>query len=347
MTLALTLTYPLTVSQSELVVALHYEDNAKINGELEAIRAECEEKCQSTTIKCPEHAKEVRRYWRTYYTNPRPGSWASYRSPEYIAEMRKMFDSKVDIHKIHARAAREKRMHYKDAICTIRFNDDPDVKKYKQEAAAMYDGSTSEIQIREFLQKKEAKVAGKRTQKQLEYDARLAACQTEGEKLIIYKEDACTPLDGDTPALAKLRVKWKALFDGGISYSDIYASMQKDIEDHSDRERDLRERIDDLQRAKAAHDKEEIAKEQEKTAKETATWLKFYRENTFYCNNEGCQNLAVPLSLEEGVLECGLCYQMYLDRMQEHRTYFCGEECVERHDHGVGSSRPCFLRQIN
>jgi hypothetical protein len=342
MTLALPLTYPLTVSQSEVVVSLHNEDNARISGELDAIRATCEEKCASTTNKCSEHSKEVRRYWRTYYTNPRHGSWASYRSPEYLIEMRKMFDSKVDINKIHARAAKEKRMHYKDALCTIRINDDPDVKKYKREAAVMYDGSTPEAQIRDFLKKKEAKVAGQRTQKQLEYDSRLAACKSEEEKFVIYQEDACIPLDSDTPALTRLRIKWKALFEGNMPYSDIYASMQKDLEYHLRVERELNEKLDGLQRAKAAHDKVGIAKEMKKSAKEMALWMKVLSINTYYCSTEGCQNLAVPISLDEGVLQCAICDHLWGDCMQEHRTIYCGEECMNRDDNGVRVPSPTF-----
>jgi hypothetical protein len=330
MAITLALTYPLTPSQAELVVAIHEEENLKLNGDLESIRTLCTEKCQSDTTKCVEHSTEVRRLWRNYYTNIRSGSWASYRSPDYIVEMRRLFDSDVDIHKIHTRAAKEKRMHDKDALCTIRFNDDPSVKKYKQEAAAMYDRNAPDTQIRDFIRKQELKVPAQRSGKQHEYDSRLASCKSEEERRIVYQEDACTPQDGDTPAMAKLRLKWQGLFESGTPYADIYATMHRDITDHVRIERELKEKLDELQRAKAAHDKAGIAKEAKKTAKETSARIQMLSRYTFYCTTEGCQNLSVPISQDEGNLECGICNHLAHSGMPRDRSYFCSEECMER-----------------
>ncbi len=339
MAVTLAFTYPLTPSQAEQVVAIHEEENIKINEDLESIRNLCVEKCQSNTKECAEHSKEVRALWRKYYTTVRSGSWASYRSSDYILEMRRMFDSKVDIEKIHARAANEMRMHGKDALCTVRFNDDPAVKKYKQEAAAMYDGNAPESQIREYIRKKELEIGQDRSSKQLEYDSRLASCKSEEERRAIYQEDACTPLDGDTPAMTKLRLKWQGLFEGGMPYADIYAIMQKDVTDHVRIERELKEKLDGLQRAKAAHDKAEIAKEVKKAAKEISSTVRMLSRYTFYCTTEGCQNLSVPISQDEGNLECGICNQLANNGMPRDRSYFCSEECMERD----GVSRVIFV----
>jgi hypothetical protein len=334
MAITLALTYPLTPAQAEQVVAIHEEDNIKINEDLETIRTLCAEKCQSNTEECAEHSKEVRRLWRNYYTNFRSGSWASYRSTDYIIEMRRLFDSKVDIHKIHARAALEKRMHDKDALCTVRFNDDPLVKKYKQEAVAMYDGNAPDTHIREFIRKQELKVAEQRSTKQLNYDSRLASCKSEEERRAIYQEDACTPLDGDTPAMAKLRSKWHSLFESGVPYPDIFATLQKDVTDHVRIERELKEKLDGFQRAKAAHDKAAIVKEAKKTSREINTRIHMLSRYTFYCTNEGCQNLSVPISQDEGNLECGICNHLAYSGIHRDRSYFCSEECMERD--GVG-----------
>lgn len=330
MAITLALTYPLTPAQAEQVVAIHEEDNTKLNEDLESVRNLCAEKCESNTKECAEHSKEVRRLWRNYYTNFRSGSWVSYRSTDYIIEMRRLFDSKVDIHKIHARAVMEKRMHDKGALCTVRFNDDPIVKQYKQEAAAMYDGNTPDTHIREFIRKQELKVTEQRSAKQLEYDSRLASCKNEEERRAIYQEDACTPLDGDTPAMTKLRSKWQGLFESGMPYADIYAIMQKDLTDHVRIERELKEKLDMFQRAKAGHDKEEIAKQAEKTAKETNARIHMLSEYTFYCTTEGCQNLSVPISHDEGNLECGICNHLAHSGIPRDRSYFCSEECMER-----------------
>lgn len=330
MAITLALTYPLTPEQAEQVVAIHEEETIKINEDLESIRTLCEQKCQSNTKECAEHSKEVRRLWRNYYTNIRSGSWPSYRSPDYVFEMRRLFDARVDIHKIHARAAKEKRMHDKDTLCTVRFNDDPEVKKYKQEAAAMYDGNAPDTHIREFIRKKELQVEEQRSSKQLDYDSRLASCKNEEERRVIYREDACTPLDGDTPAMAKLRLKWQGLFEGGMPYADIYAIMQKDTTDHVRMERELKEKLDGFQRAKAAHDKKEIAKEAKKTAKETNARIHMLSRYTFYCTNEGCQNLSVPISQDEGNLECGICNHLAHRGIPRDRSYFCSKDCMER-----------------
>lgn len=330
MAITLALAYPLTPSQAEQVVAIHEEDTIKLNEDLDSIRTLCAEKCQSNTKECAEHSKEVRRLWRNYYTNFRSGSWASYRSTDYVIEMRRLLDSKVDIHKIHARADIEKRMHDKDALCTIRFNDDPIVKRYKQEAAAMYDGNAPDTHIREFIRKQEFKAAEQRSSKQLEYDSKLASCKNDEERRALYREDTCNPLDGDTPAMAKLRLKWLGLFDSGMPYADIYATMQKDLADHLRIERELKEKLDGLQRAKAAHDKAGIAKEAKKTAKEIAAIIRMLSRYTFYCTNEGCQNLSVPISQDEGNLECGICNHLSHSGMPRDRSYFCSEECMER-----------------
>lgn len=334
MAVTLVFTYPLTPAQAEQVASIHEEDNAKLNEDLESVRAICTEKCSSNTKKCAEHSKEIRRLWRNYYTNIHSGSWASYRSPDYVTEMKKLFDGKADIHVIHARAAKEKRLHYKDALCTVRFNDDPMVKKYKEEAATMYDRNVTETQIREFIRKNELEVAEQRSPMQLAYDSRLASCKTDEEKRAIYQEDTCTRLDGDTQGMAKLRLKWQALFEDGIPYPDIYATIQKDVTDHVRRERELKENLDELQRAKAAHNKEEIVKEAKKEAKELSARIRMLSRYTFYCTTEGCQYLSVPISQDEGNLECGICMciarEVARGGVHRERSYFCSEECMER-----------------
>jgi hypothetical protein len=330
MAVTLVFTYPLTPAQAEQVLAIYEEDTMKLNEDLESVRAICTDNCSSDTKKCAEHSKEIRRLWRSYYTNVRSGSWASYRSSDYVVEMKKLFDGKVDIHAIHARAAKEKRMHFKDALCTVRFNDDPMVKKYKLEAAAMYDGNTPEMQIREFIRKRELEVVEQRSPMQLAYDSRLAFCKSEEEKRAIYQEDACTRSEGDTQAMIKLRLKWQGLFEDGMPYADIYTIIQKDVTDFVRLERELREKLDELQRAKAAHDKEEIVKEAKKAGKETAARIRMLSKYTFYCATEGCENLSVPISQEEGNLECGICNRLARDGMPRKRSYFCSEECMER-----------------
>lgn len=342
MAITLALTYPLTPAQAAQVVAIHEEDTTKLDEDLESIRNLCAEKCQSSTKECAEHSKEVRRLWRNYYTNFRSGSWASYRPPDYVAEMKRLFDSKVDIHTIHARAAREKRLHDKDALCTVRFNDDPIVKKYKQEAADMYDESVPDTDIREFIRGQELKVVEQRSSKQLDYDSRLASCKNEEERRVIYQEDACTPLDGDTPAMTKLRLKWQGLYESDMLYPDIFATIQKDITDHVRIERELKDKLDGFQRAKAGHDKAAIAKEAKKTAKETNARIHMLSRYTFYCTNEGCQNLSVPISQDEGNLECGICNHLAHSGIPRDRSYFCSEECMERD----GVSSLIFLIEI-
>jgi hypothetical protein len=327
-------TYPLTPTQAQQVVSIHEEDNMQINEDLESVRSICKEKCSSDTKKCAEHSKEIRRLWRNYYINFRSGSWASYRSQDYITEMKKLFDGKVDIHAIHARAAKEKRLHYKDALCTVRFNDDPMVKKYKVEAASMYDRNAPETQIREFICKQELEVAEQRSPTQLAYDSRLALCMSDEEKRAIYQEDACTRLDGDTQGMLKLRAKWQGLFEDSIPYPDIYATIQKDVTEYVRKERELRENLAGLQSAKAAHDKAGIAKEAKKAAKELSARTRMLSKYTFPCTTEGCQNLSIPLSQEEGNLECGICNciskELARDGVHRERSYFCSEECMER-----------------
>jgi len=79
---------------------------------------------------------------------------ASYRSSDYVVEMKKLFDGKVDIHAIHARAARRRECISK--MLSAQFDSmTTHGQEYKLEAAAMYDGNTPEMQIREFIRKRE------------------------------------------------------------------------------------------------------------------------------------------------------------------------------------------------
>jgi hypothetical protein len=327
------LIYPITKAQAEQILAIHKEDNAKINEDLETIRALCVEKCKSTTIKCPEHSKEIRRLWRTYYTSPRHGSWASYRPEDYITEMRKMFDSRVEIKKIHERAELEKRMHNKDVLCTVRINDDPEVEKYKREAAEMFNGTTSEEVIKAFITKKESEVAASRTPREREIDIMLANCRDEAEKRVVFQKDACEERETDTQYVRVLRGRWKKLFEDGKPYDEIYKIIMKDIKDGKEKERNLREKLAELQRAKAAHDKEKAAKDSEARQRILAKY-------TYHCTTEGCQNLAVPASEVKGLIECGICWKLAEDKMITERSYFCGMECMERD--GVSSALTMF-----
>jgi hypothetical protein len=322
--------YPLSKLQARQILEFQDEDNTKIDDELEAIRAQCAEQCRSNTTRCPEHSKEIRRLWRTYYTQPRPGSWASYRPEEYIDEMRSLFDSGGSIKQIHERASQERRMHAKDALCTIRFNDDPSVKQYKKDARSMFDSNVPEQQIRDFILQSQGEVEAKRTPRQQEYDSKLAACEDEQQNFELYKQDACTPLETDSPAMLKLRAKWQALFDGGMPYTEIYATMSKDVDGHQKLERELREKDAELQRAKIAHDKAEFAKAEKKKAIERYARQRMLKRYTFQCAGQNCQNLVVPMSEEVGLLECGICYKLHEDGIFDHRSYFCGEDCMDR-----------------
>jgi hypothetical protein len=128
---------------------------------------------------------------------------------------------------------------------------------------------------------------------------------------------------------------------------EIYANMRKDIDQHLKLERELEEKLDGLQKGKAAHDKAGIQKELNRTAKETAAWIDLLASHTFHCSTEGCQNLAVPISFHEGALECNICSQMLLHGMREHRTFVCGEECRDRDDNFVSFRKPYLPSHTN
>lgn len=324
------ITYPLTREQSELVKAVHRADNAKLNEELEAVRVRCEEVCKSDTTKCKEHAKEVRKLWRDYYTRPTRGSWASHRPAEYLTEMMKMFDSKVDIRKIHARADLEKRMYYKDVLCTIAFNDHSLVRNYKTEAAAMFDGVEPEIEILNFIKSKEIEVSLQRSVEDCEYDQNISMCRTEEHRRQIHRQHACDPRQSDTPAMSNLRSKWLNLFNSDMSYSEIFTIMNKDIDAHFKLEQELKEKLVELSRGKTAHNKAKIAKAERRLAKENAAKVEMLSKYTFYCTSTECQNLAVPESEERGLLECGICNKLVQDGVRDKLSYFCSDECMER-----------------
>lgn len=259
--------------------------------------------------------------------------------------MRKLFDFGSSIKQIHARASQERRLHARDALCTVRFNDDLLVKQYKNEARTQFGSDIPEQQIRDFILQKQTEVEGKRTPRQREYDSKLAACENEQQKLELYKEDACTPLETDTPAMLKLRIKWRPLFESGMPYPEIYATMRKDIDLNKKSERELREKDAEFQRAKTAHDKVEFAKAEKKKAIEWSARQRMLKRYTFQCAGHGCQNLAVPISEEVGLLECGICYKLYNDGIFNRHSYFCSEDCMD--DAGVSLDGNNFVRRLS
>jgi hypothetical protein len=322
-------TYPLTSAQVAQITEHNETDNQELTTKLSELSKACKETCNTQFNKCNLHQKEMRKLYRTFYTNILPERWTSYRPEDYITDIQKLFEAQASMKRIRTRKDEERFKHLRDERTMYRVNDHPEVKKAKDEARAMFDMKSPLDDIDVFLLQRQAEIVATLSDEEKAKQDLFDACRTEEEKYLFYRNQACLPLENDSPGDAELRAKWAKLFDAGIPYEDIYHTMEKDINDRLAKIRGLEEKLADVKMGEMAHNKLQAAKQKERQRKaEKAARLEEQASKDYGCVTQGCQN---PAKSEDGrhfPFECEKCESLFQLGKIERPSYFCSKECA-------------------
>jgi hypothetical protein len=308
-----------------VVYPLTQDQQARCNTVETELKADLESTIASTTDQVT-----IRAALRRFYTNVTPGHWTTYRPSSYIDEINALFDSRVDIRLIHARVAKESRAHLRDCLCLPRFDDSPLLTNAKLEISRLFDDqNTSEDQILEAFERKQNDLRAKRNPEEIDFDTRMAACETETQKVQIYHEWCCKARPHDTAAQTRLRTKWNNLFTQRppLGYETIYNQVEKDIADSQAAFTKLKSENAELQVLSVAKRREM----ERKAEKRRAVRRSMFSKHTHHCARTNCMNLAVPESSEKSSLVCATCADLSTDGKLNSNdvAYLCSEECFE------------------
>jgi len=329
-TVAPATSYPMSKRQLAYMTELIEQSTKALFDKIAEIRAACVKECSSNTNACSKHSREINKAWEQHYTYAPVGTWTGLRGEQFVDEINKLFAKDTPIEQIHQRVAKEYRAHIHDNLCTPTPTDDDSVKKLRLEADDMFAAGASEKDIQMFFNTKHEEYLNKLDPVQAEIQLQYQAADSDEERYPIIRKWHCVPRGNDTPSMLKLRSKWDELFANGVTYSQISATIAKDIEAGVKAAKVLEDKLKDLMMGQTAQAKIKASKDDKKAERDEALKLYLYSNATSRCSGPGCANLAIPINDNGDQIRCPICAWLENEKHIEDAGAFCSSDCEQR-----------------